>query len=157
VPASPNYLGTATGNTGIPSLLVSSLQTVTDPDVKTALYQIQNWANSFKALAQSGAPGAVLVGAYSGQAQIDQAGTLVGTTSGAGALALTFPAPFPNGVISVSGFNGDISAASNVTIGGSETATPTNTAEYIFYVTDAATGSLVTGVDVRINWMAKGF
>lgn len=43
----PNYLGTASGLTGIPTLLLSSLQNVEDTAVKTALYQIQNWANSF--------------------------------------------------------------------------------------------------------------
>jgi hypothetical protein len=42
----PKYLGTATGLTGIPSLLLSTLQQVQDPEVQRALYQIQNWANS---------------------------------------------------------------------------------------------------------------
>jgi len=40
------YTGTSTGLTGIPSLLLSSLQAVQDPQVKTALYQVQQWANS---------------------------------------------------------------------------------------------------------------
>lgn len=43
----PNYLGTQTNLTGIPSLLLSGLQSVEDSTVQTALYQIQNWANSF--------------------------------------------------------------------------------------------------------------
>jgi len=42
-----NYLGTQTNLTGIPSLLLSGLQNVQDKTVQTALYQIQNWANSF--------------------------------------------------------------------------------------------------------------
>jgi hypothetical protein len=42
----PASLGTQTGLTGIPSLLLSGLQQVEDPTVQTALYQIQNWANS---------------------------------------------------------------------------------------------------------------
>jgi hypothetical protein len=41
-----SYLGTNTGLAGIPSLLISSLQQVDDPIVRTALYQIQNWCNS---------------------------------------------------------------------------------------------------------------
>ena len=45
-----SYLGTKNNLTGIPSLLISSLQQVQDPVVQTALYQIQNWANSFSAL-----------------------------------------------------------------------------------------------------------
>lgn len=45
--ATPNYLGTYTGLTGIPSLLISSLQQISDPAVYKALYQIQCWANSF--------------------------------------------------------------------------------------------------------------
>ena len=43
----PNYLGTATGLTGIPTLLLSSLGGVEDKAAETALYQVQNWANSF--------------------------------------------------------------------------------------------------------------
>jgi hypothetical protein len=43
----PNYTGTQSNLTGIPSLLISSLQQVKDPVVQTALYQIQQWANSF--------------------------------------------------------------------------------------------------------------
>lgn len=46
--ATQSYLGTQTNLTGIPSLLLSGLQNVQDPVVQTALYQIQNWANSFK-------------------------------------------------------------------------------------------------------------
>jgi hypothetical protein len=42
----PATTGTATGLTGIPSLLISSLQQVQDPQVQKALYQIQQWANS---------------------------------------------------------------------------------------------------------------
>ena len=43
----PNYLGTQTNLTGIPSLLISTLQQIEDPNIQKALYQIQNWANSF--------------------------------------------------------------------------------------------------------------
>jgi len=39
-------LGTSTGLTGLPGLLLSGLQQIEDPTVQTALYQIQNWANS---------------------------------------------------------------------------------------------------------------
>jgi hypothetical protein len=42
----PASLGTKTGLTGIPSLLLSGLSEVEDKTVQTALYQIQNWANS---------------------------------------------------------------------------------------------------------------
>jgi hypothetical protein len=41
-----SYTGTSTGLTGIPSLLLSGLQNVQDSTVQTALYQIQQWANS---------------------------------------------------------------------------------------------------------------
>jgi hypothetical protein len=41
-----SFLGTQTTFTGIPSLLLSSLNQVEDQNVQTALYQIQNWANS---------------------------------------------------------------------------------------------------------------
>jgi hypothetical protein len=40
------YTGTSTGLTGIPTLLLSSLAQVEDPAAKTALYQVQQWANS---------------------------------------------------------------------------------------------------------------
>lgn len=43
-------LGNQTGLTGIPSLLLQGLQKVEDDTVKTALYQIQNWANSVGAV-----------------------------------------------------------------------------------------------------------
>lgn len=42
----PATTGTATGLTGIPSLLLSTLQQVEDPQVRRALYQVQQWANS---------------------------------------------------------------------------------------------------------------
>lgn len=41
-----SYTGTTTGLSGIPSLLLSGLQQIQDPQVQTALYQIQQWANS---------------------------------------------------------------------------------------------------------------
>jgi hypothetical protein len=42
----PASLGTTQTLTGIPSLLLSGLQEVQDPVVRTALYQVQNYANS---------------------------------------------------------------------------------------------------------------
>lgn len=42
----PATLGTSTGLTGIPTLLLQGLQNISDPQTRTALYQIQNWANS---------------------------------------------------------------------------------------------------------------
>jgi hypothetical protein len=44
------YLGTSTGLTGIPNLLISDLAGVQDQKVQRALYQIQNWANSLGAV-----------------------------------------------------------------------------------------------------------
>jgi hypothetical protein len=43
----PNYLGSHTGLTGIPSALPSTLEQIQDPAAKRAIYQLQNWANSF--------------------------------------------------------------------------------------------------------------
>jgi hypothetical protein len=40
------YTGTATTFNGIPTLLLSSLGAVQDPAAQTALYQVQQWANS---------------------------------------------------------------------------------------------------------------
>lgn len=46
----PNYLGTQSGFTGIPSLLISGLSQIQDQTTQTALLQVQNWANSFKTI-----------------------------------------------------------------------------------------------------------
>lgn len=43
----PNYTGTQSNLTGIPSALPSSLQQIQDPNAQTAIYQLQQWANSF--------------------------------------------------------------------------------------------------------------
>lgn len=43
----PRYLGSANGLTGIPSALPSSLAQIQDPNVQKAIYQLQNWSNSF--------------------------------------------------------------------------------------------------------------
>jgi hypothetical protein len=45
-----SLLGTSITFNGIPSLLLSGLQQVEDQTVQTALYQIQNWANSVGAV-----------------------------------------------------------------------------------------------------------
>ena len=57
------YLGTATGLTGIPTLLISSLGQVEDPATQRALYQIQNWANSNGQIAGETGGGSAALGA----------------------------------------------------------------------------------------------
>ena len=57
------YLGGPSGLTGIPTLLISSLQAVQDPATKTALYQIQNWANSNGQVSGSTGAGSAALGA----------------------------------------------------------------------------------------------
>jgi hypothetical protein len=75
----PNYLGSQSNLTGIPSLLLSGLQNVQDPIVQTALYQIQNWANSF----------------YTWQFE-----TVTGTYT-TGGVTVVFPKPFASTVNSI--------------------------------------------------------
>jgi hypothetical protein len=50
-------LGTKSGLSGIPSLLISDLASVKDPVVQRALYQVQNFANSIGSIT-AGALGA---------------------------------------------------------------------------------------------------
>ena len=59
------YLGTKTGLSGIPSLLISTLQQVQDPQVQRALYEIQNWANSVGAVNGTTGAGTASLGANS--------------------------------------------------------------------------------------------
>ena len=59
----PNVTGTAQGLTGIPSLLISSLGQVQDPVVQTALYQIQQWANSVGSITPTPGSGTPAFGA----------------------------------------------------------------------------------------------
>jgi hypothetical protein len=60
----PNTLGTKTNLTGIPSLLISTLQQVTDQNIQKALYQIQNWANSFFPWNYGGISGSYTTGGF---------------------------------------------------------------------------------------------
>jgi hypothetical protein len=90
----PNYLGTATGNTGIPTLLISTLQQVTDPNVQKALYQIQNWANSFVPLAKVPAVGTPLAGSFPTSYSPSVIGGVKSIPFSAGGGTLTFDQPF---------------------------------------------------------------
>ena len=97
----PNYLGTATGNTGIPSLLLSSLQQVTDKNVYNALYQIQNWANSFYPLLRLAASTGALVGNPGTNPIYTVQGGIVGITATAANFSFSYEEPFPNGVLTL--------------------------------------------------------
>jgi len=156
----PNYLGTKTGNTGIPSLLISSLQQVKDPEIQTALYQIQNWANSFHTLLQSSPPGVTLAGSWTNQPLIMTAGTLVATTGTgltAGEVNLTFPTAFPNGLISVVAMSGDQAAVGDMLVVGNQSVVAANAGGIILICLNAGPGTPISGVTVRINWVAVGF
>jgi hypothetical protein len=59
----PANLGTATGLTGIPTLLLSNLGQIEDPEVQRALYQIQNWANSVGLVNGKTGSGSAVLGA----------------------------------------------------------------------------------------------
>jgi hypothetical protein len=98
------YLGTATGNTGIPSLLISSLNKVSDPNVYQALYQIQNWANSFKSLGSTigqGGATAIFGGPVPDTAQIVYQSGLIGLTATAGNFSFGFGTGFSTGLLSL--------------------------------------------------------
>jgi hypothetical protein len=156
----PQYLGTKTGNTGIPSLLISSLQQVKDPEIQTALYQIQNWANSFHTLLQSSPPGVTLAGSWTNQPLIMTAGTLVATTGtggSAGQVTLTFPTAFPNGLVSVVAMSGDQAAAGDMLVVGNQSGSPASRSAIVLICLNAGPGTPISGVNVRINWVAVGF
>jgi hypothetical protein len=156
----PNYLGTKTGNTGIPSLLISTLQKVKDPHIQTALYQIQNWANSFHQLVGAATPGSTLAGSWTNQPLIVSAGTLVATTGTggtAGQVTLTFPTAFPNGLVSVVAISGDQAAAGDMLVVGNQSGSPASRSAIVLICLNAGPGTPISGVTVRINWVAVGF
>lgn len=97
-----------------------------------------------------------------------QAGTFVGTTDGAGYTRLTFPKPFPNGLLHVSLTNGDgwasgpgvtFAAAGNVP---SQGGSAFGQAGYgskteVVYEMCAANGTKAVNKPHRINWLAIGW
>ena len=90
-----NQLGTKTNLTGIPSLLISGLQQIPDPTTQTALYQVQNWANSFFPW-QYGAPS----GTYA-----------------TGGVTIAFGAPYQEAVFALTfGFSNPVIAGSVVSL-----------------------------------------
>lgn len=108
-------------------------------------------------------------GVTAGQNFLVQAGSYVGKTDGAGFERLTFPSPFPNGLLSVVIFNGDgwasgpgvtIAAAGNVTVNG----TPNffgqsgfGTKADLVYEVRNADGTMALGKPHRINYIAYGW
>ena len=99
-----NYLGTLTGNTGIPSLLISNLSQIQDAKVQQALYQIQNWANSFRPLMGFLATQGFLEPTSdppSNAPWTTQFGVSAQSTTGAGTAPIVFPEPFPDGIESI--------------------------------------------------------
>jgi hypothetical protein len=97
----PNYLGTATGNTGIPSLLISSLQQVKDTQIRTALLEIQNWANSFFPLVRVGGQGGSIIGndVPAGQGLLLNYGRSEGDTTPTGQMPVVFATPYSETVV----------------------------------------------------------
>jgi len=104
-----------------------------------------------------------------GQNFLVQAGSYVGRTDGAGFERLTFPSPFPNGLLSVVIFNGDgwssgpgvtMAAAGNVTIGG--TANFWGQSGYgsktdLVYEVRNSDGTAAVNKAHRINYIAYGW
>lgn len=147
-----NYLGTATGNTGIPSLLLSSLQQVPDDNTQKALYQVQNWANSFKnllSLSGSTITSSTLSGG-TGTATTPisaQAGVTSGVTSGFN-LDVTYPTPFPTGTLIV------LVTPTSIPPGS------TTTAWNPLVSAASTTGFTVVGLSTTLigfSWLALGF
>lgn len=123
-----NYTGTATNLTGIPSLLISGLQQVEDPIVQTALYQIQQWANSFFPWQFQ-----EFIGAY--------------TTGG---VAVTYPTPFTNATAAIAfGFI----ANGNVSQGQLQTLTQTGFSIKLF---DPTGTEIANGTGVDFTYIARG-
>lgn len=152
----PDYIGTATGNTGIPTLLISSLNKIKDkdPDIHTALYQIQNWANSFHTLLNVLGVGPAYVGSppAAGVGLAIETGVFIGTTGVSGTFTVNFPTAFPGGIFGVWGIN-----AQN---GGNHFWLETDTvltSAVSFQCMTSSTTNLGAGVAVTVPWLALGW
>jgi hypothetical protein len=83
-----------------------------------------------------------------------QGGTSVQSTDVNGAVGITFPTPFPNGVVVAVLQMGDGAAAANQTFAMYST----SASLFAFYVTEASTGALITSAGpFRFNWIAIGW
>jgi len=96
-----------------------------------------------------------------GSGVLIQAGTIVQSTDAAGFGRLTFPAPFPNGLLTVIGFNGDATAnGTGVTFesaGSAMGASGNGTKVDWVYAVASPTGSRLAGKNHRMNWVAIGW
>jgi hypothetical protein len=79
----------------------------------------------------------------------------VGTTDAGGGLTITFPQPFPNGLICVTGINGDHAATANMK--PEIFAAGTNLTQANFTCITANTGAVIASGSVRIDWIAVGW
>lgn len=84
---------------------------------------------------------------------IIQTGTYVGTTTANGDLTITYPATFPNGVISAVGFSGD--GVYVVSATPSSVAAPTTSSLFLRFANPG--GSVVASTQVRGTWIAYGW
>lgn len=89
------------------------------------------------------------------QVPIVQAGTLVGTTTAAGAMTLTFPQAFPHTLVTVIGTPGD-------TVGSFGSVTfwqygPGPTWSWANFNAYTPAGALIANTLVRLNWLAIGW
>lgn len=90
-----------------------------------------------------------------------QAGTYAGLTDGAGYGRITFPKPFPNGLLTVVLTNGDsaIDRARGVTLTVAVAGAPWNTgtkADVVYTLMDS-NGKMTANALARLNWIAIGW
>lgn len=82
-----------------------------------------------------------------------QVGTFVGTTTANGDLTITYPTPFPNGVVGGIGFSGD--GVYIVSATPTNVAAPTTTSLFLRFA--HPNGSVVVSTQVRGTWIAAGW
>lgn len=87
---------------------------------------------------------------------IVQGGSIAAGTGAGGGVQVTYPVPFPNGVMTAMGTNGDNSVGSYTFHISPTLGSPSLSLSPYFYVYNLA-GALVVNTTVRMNWIALGW
>jgi hypothetical protein len=83
---------------------------------------------------------------------------VTGTGVDVGQVTLTFPTPYPNGLLTVVAMSGDgTGGLGNLVIQAVQSASPASASSVLLSVTTGNTGVPVSGTGVRVNWIALGF
>lgn len=144
----------------------------TEVNINGAIWQLQSGANGIQEWAKASEIGKIpvfgvgnpLAGAVPavGAQFLIQAGTTVNSADGAGYGRITFPKPFPNGVLYASAANGDQSidnargTSLHLPIGGPDWPNPISTSSFV-YAVESGSGARIPGALHRANWIAIGW